>query len=65
MPLGSLHAVTQFVHNTVVSEFGDPSFDDTLQETQVEEIEFRNVHSFHKEAVVDLEEFPWATGVDS
>jgi len=52
-PVGSFHAVAQRIHTAVVEEFGDPSF------------ELRDMDSHHKEAVVDLENFPWATEVSS
>jgi len=54
----------KFIHNAVVEEFGDPSFDDSLGE-DFQEIELQDMHSHHTEAVVDLEEFPWAAGMSS
>jgi len=53
----------QFIHNAVVEEFGDPSFDHSLRE-DIQEIELQDMHSHHTEVMVDLEEeFPWATGM--
>jgi len=52
----------KFIHNTVVEEFGDPSFDHSLRE-DLQEIELQDMHSHHAEAVVDLQEFPWAAGM--
>ena len=54
----------QFIHTSVVEEFGDPSFDHSVRET-LQEIELQEMHSHHTEAVVDLREFPWATGMSS
>ena len=52
----------QSIHGAVVEYFGDPSFDDSLGE-DLQEIELQDMHSHHTEAVVDLEEFPWAAGI--
>jgi len=55
--------VAQHIHNAIVDEFGDPSFDHSLGQDQSQEIELQDVDSHHHEAVVDLQEFPWATGM--
>ena len=52
----------QFIHNAVIEEFGDPSFDHSLRD-DLQETELQDMHSHHTEAVVDLEEFPWASGM--
>ena len=61
-PIGSFHAAIKSIHNTIVEEFGDLSFDHSLRE-DLQETELHDMHSHHTEAVVDLEEFPWATGM--
>ena len=55
--------MVQRIHNAVVDEFGDPSFDPSFGQDQSQEIELRDMGSHHSEAVVDLQEFPWATGM--
>jgi len=52
----------QFIHNAVVDDFGDPSFDHSPRD-DLQEIELQEMHSHHTGAVVDLEEFPWAAGM--
>jgi len=54
--------VVKFIHNAVVEEFGDPSFDDSLRE-DIQDVELQDMNSCHTEAVVDLEDFPWAAGM--
>jgi len=61
--IGSFHAVAWHVHNTVVAEFGDPSFDDSIVEDPTQEVQLLGMCSPHFESVVSLEEFPWATGI--
>ena len=55
----------QLIHNAVVEEFGDPSFEsfDDSRREDPQEIELHDVHSHHTEAVIDLKEFPWAAGM--
>jgi len=55
--------MAQHIHNAVVDEFGDPSFDDSLGQDQSQETELQDIQAHHTGAVVDLEEFPWATGM--
>jgi len=55
--------MAQRIHNAVVEEFGDPSFDLSFREDQAQEFELQDMDSHHTGAVVDLEEFPWATGM--
>lgn len=54
--------MVEFIHNAVVEQFGDPSFDDSLREDNLE-VELQDMHSHHTEAVVDVENFPWASGM--
>jgi len=63
LTVGSFHAVAQHIHNAVVDEFGDPSFDDSFEEDEADEIEPKDRHSHHMQFVVDLDEFPWAAGM--
>ena len=62
LQIGSFHAVVKSIHNAVIEEFGDPSFDESLRGDPLE-IELQDMHSHHTEAVVDLEEYPWAAGM--
>ena len=62
-PIGTFRAVAQCVHNVVIEEFGDPSYDEALGKDQAHGIECQVMHSYSTEAAVDLQEFPWAVGV--
>jgi len=35
LPVGSFHAVAQHIHNAVIDEFGDPSFDESLDQISI------------------------------
>ena len=54
--------MVKFIHNSVIEEFGDPSFNHSLRE-DLQDIELQEMHSHHTEAVVILEAFPWAAGM--
>ncbi len=62
LPIGSFHAAVKYIHKAVVEAFGDPSFDHSIG-GDLQEMELQDMHSHHTEAVVDLEEFPWAAGM--
>ena len=55
--------MSQHIHNAVLEEFGDPSFDLSFTEDQAQEVEIWDMDSQHKGAVVDLVDFPWASGL--
>jgi len=59
----SIGAFRALIHDAIVEELGDPNFDDSLGEDQGQESECQDMHSHYTEAVVDLDEFPWAIGV--
>ena len=54
--------MAQHFDNAVIEELGDPIFDLSLGEDQAQHIGIHNMDSHHREAIVDLEEFPWVTG---
>jgi len=61
-PIGSFRAGFQRIHNSVLDDFGDSSFDSSLGDV-AQEIELQEIHSHFTGAVIDLGEFPWAGGM--
>ena len=55
--------MAQHIHDAVVEEFGDPIFDLSFGEDQAQESVLHDMDSHNTGVVVDLEEFPWATGM--
>jgi hypothetical protein len=63
LPIRSFHAATQHIHNVLIEEFGDSSFNESAREEPLQEdIEPEEINSHHAEVAVNPVGFPCATG---